>query len=193
MEMRIDSIYASNLRTLNKSARRETTRRDGTHKVKPSGQREDKSVQTSYASLTKARIIKVSRNGAAPASSTSGPSRKYSHVNSPAEKMPDLSNGWGRHFQGRNEGSFDSEHEKDRNLDAGAEKALLAAEAGAEEALPKNDVYAALWAMLDAELENEAEEIPGQWDLDSILNNWGTIEPDVGPARNYQEPPPAKN
>ncbi|MED6151803.1 hypothetical protein PIB30_085921 [Stylosanthes scabra] len=36
-----------------------------------------------------------------------------------------------------------SEHEKDKNLEAGAEEALLAAEDGAEEILPKNDVYAA--------------------------------------------------
>ncbi|MED6207384.1 hypothetical protein PIB30_035290 [Stylosanthes scabra] len=33
--------------------------------------------------------------------------------------------------------------------------------------LPKNDVYDALWAMLGA--ESEAEEIPGEWDLDSVL------------------------
>ncbi|MED6164135.1 hypothetical protein PIB30_086787 [Stylosanthes scabra] len=65
----------------------------------------------------------------------------------------------------------DSEHEKDKNLEAGTEEALLAAEDGAEETLPKNDVYTALWAMLDAESQNEAEEIPGQWDLDSVLNN----------------------
>ncbi|MED6224160.1 hypothetical protein PIB30_081160 [Stylosanthes scabra] len=86
--------------------------------------------------------------------------------------------------------SSDSEHEKDKNLKAGAEEALLAAEDGAEETFPKNDVYAALWAMLDVESENEAEEIPGQWDLDSVLNNWGTIEPDVGLAGNDQGPPP---
>ncbi|MED6190208.1 hypothetical protein PIB30_103670 [Stylosanthes scabra] len=78
----------------------------------------------------------------------------------------------------------DSEHEKEKNLEAGAEEALLAAEDGAEETLPKNDVYAALWSMLDAGSENEAEEIPGQWDLDGVLNNWGKIEPDVGPAEN---------
>ncbi|MED6113997.1 hypothetical protein PIB30_075974 [Stylosanthes scabra] len=62
-----------------------------------------------------------------------------------------------------------------------------------KETLPKNDIYAALWAMLDAELENEAEEIPGQWDLDGVLNNWGKIEPNVGPAGNDQGPPPAAN
>ncbi|MED6148561.1 hypothetical protein PIB30_054265 [Stylosanthes scabra] len=67
--------------------------------------------------------------------------------------------------------SSDSDHEKDKNLEACAKEAVLAAEDGAEETLPNNDVYAALWAMLDAELDNEAEEIPSQWDLDSILNN----------------------
>ncbi|MED6139946.1 hypothetical protein PIB30_088571 [Stylosanthes scabra] len=71
--------------------------------------------------------------------------------------------------------SSNSEHEKDRNLETDAEGALPAAEGKAEEILPKNDVYNALWAMLDAESENEAEEIPGQWDLDSILNNWGKV------------------
>ncbi|MED6138590.1 hypothetical protein PIB30_075687 [Stylosanthes scabra] len=75
--------------------------------------------------------------------------------------------------------------EKDKNLEAGAEEALLAVEDGAEETLPKNDVYAALW--------NEAEEIPGQWDVDGVLNNWGKIEPDVGPAGNDQGRPPAAN
>ncbi|MED6183737.1 hypothetical protein PIB30_040457 [Stylosanthes scabra] len=59
-----------------------------------------------------------------------------------------------------------------------------------EEDLPKNDVYDALWAMLDA--ESEAEEIPGEWDLDSILQNWGRNEPDVGPAGPYQGPSPAE-
>ncbi|MED6164143.1 hypothetical protein PIB30_086856 [Stylosanthes scabra] len=76
----------------------------------------------------------------------------------------------------------DSEHEKNKNLEAGAEEALLAAEDGAKETLPKNDIYAAFWAMLDAESENEAKKIPSQWDLDGILNNWGKIEPDVGPC-----------
>ncbi|MED6139892.1 hypothetical protein PIB30_088206 [Stylosanthes scabra] len=72
-------------------------------------------------------------------------------------------------------------------------EALLATEDGAEEILPKNDVYAALWAMLDAKSKNEAEEIPGQWDLDGVLNNWGKIEPDVGPTGSDQGPPPAAN
>ncbi|MED6159128.1 hypothetical protein PIB30_039450 [Stylosanthes scabra] len=39
------------------------------------------------------------------------------------------------------------------------------------EDLPKNDVYDALWAMLDAESGNEAEEIPGEWDHGSVLQN----------------------
>ncbi|MED6138917.1 hypothetical protein PIB30_079045 [Stylosanthes scabra] len=85
--------------------------------------------------------------------------------------------------------SSDSEHEKDGNLEVDAEGALPAAKEGAEETLLKNDVYAVLWAMLDAESENEAEEISGQWDLDNVLNNWGKIKPDVGPAD--QGPPPA--
>ncbi|MED6223306.1 hypothetical protein PIB30_072689 [Stylosanthes scabra] len=80
--------------------------------------------------------------------------------------------------------SSDLEHEKDKNLEASTKGALLAAGDGAKDTLPKNDVYATLWAMLDAESENEAEEIPGQWDLDGVLNNWGKIEPDVGPAGN---------
>ncbi|MED6109601.1 hypothetical protein PIB30_035195 [Stylosanthes scabra] len=84
---------------------------------------------------------------------------------------------------------IDSEYEKDGNLEADAEGEFLVAEGGAEEILPKNDIYDALWAMLDAESENEAEEIPGQWDLDSVLNNWEKIEPNMGPARNDQGPP----
>ncbi|MED6211022.1 hypothetical protein PIB30_069686 [Stylosanthes scabra] len=78
--------------------------------------------------------------------------------------------------------SSDSEHEKDENL-----------EVDAEGALPANDVYDALWAMLDAESENEAEETPGQWDLNRVLNNWGKVEPNMGPAGNDQGHPPASN
>ncbi|MED6161387.1 hypothetical protein PIB30_060286 [Stylosanthes scabra] len=220
MEVTEPNIYASYLRTLNKSARWETTHRDGMHKVKPSGQREDKSVQTSYASLTKDCIIKVSRNSATPVSSTNCPSRKHSHVNPSAKETPNLSNGGeGSSKDGtkapcrrsqqiaalhraKNQAteehevialSNDSKHEKDKNLEVGVEEALLAAEDGAEETLPKNDVYAALWAMLDAESENEAEEILGQWDLDDVLNKWGKIEPEVGPAENDQGPPAAAN
>ncbi|MED6127553.1 hypothetical protein PIB30_089126 [Stylosanthes scabra] len=89
--------------------------------------------------------------------------------------------------------SSDSEHEKDGNLEADAGGALLATEEGAEETLPKNGVYDALWAMLDAESDNEAKEIPGQWDLDSVLNNWGKIELGMGPTGNDQGPLPAAN
>ncbi|MED6140236.1 hypothetical protein PIB30_091248 [Stylosanthes scabra] len=85
----------------------------------------------------------------------------------------------------------DSEHERDGNLEANSKGALPAAEGGAEEILPKNEVYNALWAMLDAQSENE--EIPGQWDLDSVLNNWGKVEPNMGPAGNNQGPPPARS
>ncbi|MED6185627.1 hypothetical protein PIB30_058936 [Stylosanthes scabra] len=146
------------------------------HKVKPSGQRENKSVQTSYANLTKTRIIKVSRNGAAPRIAA------LHHAKNQASEEHEVI-----------ACSSDSEQEKDKNLEAGTEEVLLAAEDGAKEILPKNDVYAALWATLDAESENEAEEILGQWDLDDVLNNWGTIEPEVGPTRNDQGPSPAEN
>ncbi|MED6140261.1 hypothetical protein PIB30_091483 [Stylosanthes scabra] len=63
--------------------------------------------------------------------------------------------------------SSDSEHEKDGNLEADAEGALPAAEGGAEEILPKNDVYDALWAMLDSKLENAADAL----NLFTIRNN----------------------
>ncbi|MED6197760.1 hypothetical protein PIB30_059637 [Stylosanthes scabra] len=53
------------------------------------------------------------------------------------------------------------------------------AEAGGRVDLPKNDVYDALWAMLDAESDNEAAEVPGEWDLDSTLLIWGRNEPDA--------------
>ncbi|MED6128291.1 hypothetical protein PIB30_096304 [Stylosanthes scabra] len=86
-----------------------------------------------------------------------------------------------------------SEHEKDENLEAVAEGALPAVEEETEETLPKNDVYDALWAMLDAESENEVEEIPSQWHLDNVFNNWGKIEPDMGPAGNDQGPSPTAN
>ncbi|MED6175542.1 hypothetical protein PIB30_079352 [Stylosanthes scabra] len=62
------------------------------------------------------------------------------------------------------------------------------AEVGGRVDLPKNDVYDALWAMLDAESDNEAAEMPREWDLGSTLLNWGRNEPDVGPAG----PPPAE-
>ncbi|MED6139774.1 hypothetical protein PIB30_087104 [Stylosanthes scabra] len=89
--------------------------------------------------------------------------------------------------------SSDLEQEKDGHLEVDAEGALPATEGEAEEILPKNDVYNALWAMLEAESENEVEEIPGQWDLDSIVNNWGRVEPNMGIAGDNQGPPPAAN
>ncbi|MED6201957.1 hypothetical protein PIB30_100448 [Stylosanthes scabra] len=52
----------------------------------------------------------------------------------------------------------DSEHEKDGNLEADAEGALPTAEGGGEEILPKNNVYNAPWAMLDADSENEVKK-----------------------------------
>ncbi|MED6219640.1 hypothetical protein PIB30_037613 [Stylosanthes scabra] len=86
--------------------------------------------------------------------------------------------------------SDDLVQEKDTNLEQ--HEALPVAEGGGGEDLPKNDVYDALWAMLDAELGNEAEEIPGEWDLDSVLQNWGRNEPDVGPAGPDQGPHPTE-
>ncbi|MED6148521.1 hypothetical protein PIB30_053943 [Stylosanthes scabra] len=81
-----------------------------------------------------------------------------------------------------------SVQKEDTNLEQN--EALLVAEGGGGDDLPKNDVYDALWAMLDA--ESEAEEIPGEKDLDSVLHNWGRNEPDEGPAGPDQGPPPAK-
>ncbi|MED6194544.1 hypothetical protein PIB30_029571 [Stylosanthes scabra] len=75
---------------------------------------------------------------------------------------------------------------EDTNLEQN--KAEPVAEVGGRVDLPKNDVYDALWAMLDAESDNEAAEMPKEWDLDSTLLNWGRNELDVGPARS----PPAK-
>ncbi|MED6113769.1 hypothetical protein PIB30_073959 [Stylosanthes scabra] len=77
---------------------------------------------------------------------------------------------------------------EDTNLEQ--DEVVPVAEGGGREDLPKNDVYDALWTMLDAEFE--AEEIPGEWDLDSVLQNWGRNEPDVGPAGPDQGPPPAE-
>ncbi|MED6216843.1 hypothetical protein PIB30_011745 [Stylosanthes scabra] len=81
-----------------------------------------------------------------------------------------------------------------RKKDASLEQneAFPIAKGGGREDLPKNDVYDALWAMLDAESGNEAEEIPDEWDLDSVLQNWGKNEPDVGPAGPDQGPPPTE-
>ncbi|MED6177153.1 hypothetical protein PIB30_095287 [Stylosanthes scabra] len=190
-------------------------RQDGTHKVQPSGQGKDKSTQTAPASLTKASSFAISRKSAAPTSSTRCSSRKHTNADTSTKETLNLSNG-GRRLprkgtklpcrrsqritalhraksQASEEHevialSSDSEHEKDGNLEADAEGALPAAEGGAEEILPKNDVYDALWAMLDAESKNEAEEIPGQWDLDNVLNNWGKVELNMGPAGNIKDP-----
>ncbi|MED6159653.1 hypothetical protein PIB30_044217 [Stylosanthes scabra] len=76
------------------------------------------------------------------------------------------------------------------NADLEQNEAMPVAEVGGGVDLPKNDVYDALWAMLDA--ESEAEETPGEWDLDSVLQNWGRNERDVGPAGPDQGPPPAE-
>ncbi|MED6195331.1 hypothetical protein PIB30_036973 [Stylosanthes scabra] len=82
--------------------------------------------------------------------------------------------------------SDDSVQKEDTNLEQNEAEPM--AEVGGRVDLPKNDVYDALWAMLDAESDNEAAEMPREWDLDSTLLNWGRNEPDVGPAG----PPPAK-
>ncbi|MED6131946.1 hypothetical protein PIB30_014848 [Stylosanthes scabra] len=85
--------------------------------------------------------------------------------------------------------SDDSVQKEDTDLEQN--EAVPVAEVGGGVDLPKNDVYDALWAMLDAESENEAEEMSGEWELDSILLNWGRNEPDVGPTGPHQGPPPA--
>ncbi|MED6184876.1 hypothetical protein PIB30_051690 [Stylosanthes scabra] len=82
--------------------------------------------------------------------------------------------------------SDDSVQKEDTNLEQN--EAEPVAEVGGRVDLPKNDVYDAIWTMLDAESDNEAAEMPREWDLDSTLLNWGRNEPDVGPAR----PPPAE-
>ncbi|MED6122230.1 hypothetical protein PIB30_037825 [Stylosanthes scabra] len=81
----------------------------------------------------------------------------------------------------------DSVQKEESNMER--DEALPVVEGGGGEDLPKNDVYDALWAILDVESRNEAKEIPGEWDLDSVLQNWGRNEPDVGPD---QGPPPAE-
>ncbi|MED6143369.1 hypothetical protein PIB30_005641 [Stylosanthes scabra] len=83
-----------------------------------------------------------------------------------------------------------NEQKEDTNLEQN--EAEPVAEVGGGVDLPKNDVYDALWAMLDADSNNEAAEMPGEWDLDSTLLNWGMNEPDVGPTGPNQGPPPAK-
>ncbi|MED6207876.1 hypothetical protein PIB30_039703 [Stylosanthes scabra] len=86
--------------------------------------------------------------------------------------------------------SDDSVQKEDTNLEQN--EAELVAEVGGRVDLPKNDVYDALWTMLDAESDNEAAEMPREWDLDSTLLNWGKNEPDVGPAGPNQGPPSAE-
>ncbi|MED6210068.1 hypothetical protein PIB30_060541 [Stylosanthes scabra] len=86
--------------------------------------------------------------------------------------------------------SDDSVQKEDTNLEQ--IEAEPVAEVGGGVDLPKNDVYDALWAILDAESDNEAAKVPGEWDLDSTLLNWGRNEPDMGPTGLNQGPPPAE-
>ncbi|MED6110717.1 hypothetical protein PIB30_045426 [Stylosanthes scabra] len=86
--------------------------------------------------------------------------------------------------------SDDSVQKKDTNLEQNEAESV--AEVGRRVDLPKNDVYDALWAMLDAESENEAAEMPREWNLNSTLLNWGRNEPDVDSAEPNQGPPPAE-
>ncbi|MED6207600.1 hypothetical protein PIB30_037207 [Stylosanthes scabra] len=79
---------------------------------------------------------------------------------------------------------------EDTNLELNESEPV--AEVGGGVDLPNNDVYDALWAMLDIESDNEAAEMPGEWDLDSTLLKWGRNEPDVGLAGPNQGPPPAE-
>ncbi|MED6123145.1 hypothetical protein PIB30_046526 [Stylosanthes scabra] len=73
--------------------------------------------------------------------------------------------------------SDDSVQKEDTDLEQN--EAMLVAEVGGG-------------AMLDAESDNEAEEMPGEWDLDSTLLNWCRNEPDLGPYGPDQGPPPAE-
>ncbi|MED6110914.1 hypothetical protein PIB30_047394 [Stylosanthes scabra] len=86
--------------------------------------------------------------------------------------------------------SDNSVQKDDTNLEQN--EAEPVAKFGGRVHLRKNDVYDALWAMLDAESDNEAAEMPREWDLDSSLLTWGRNELDVGPARPNQGPPPAE-
>ncbi|MED6119710.1 hypothetical protein PIB30_014081 [Stylosanthes scabra] len=86
--------------------------------------------------------------------------------------------------------SDDSVQKEDTNLEQNEAEPVAEVRGGVD--LPKNDVYDALWAMLDAESDNEAAEMPREWDLNSTLLNWGKNEPDVGPTRPNQGPPPAE-
>ncbi|MED6108604.1 hypothetical protein PIB30_025732 [Stylosanthes scabra] len=85
--------------------------------------------------------------------------------------------------------SNDSVQKRDTNLEQN--EAEPVAKVGGRVDLLKNDVYDALWAILDAESDNEAAEMPREWDLDNTLLNWGRNEPDVGPVGPNQGPPPA--
>ncbi|MED6120536.1 hypothetical protein PIB30_021700 [Stylosanthes scabra] len=76
--------------------------------------------------------------------------------------------------------SDDTVQKEDTNLEQN--EAEPVAEVGGRVDLPKNDVYDVIWAMLDAESDNEVAEMPREWDLASTLLNWRRNEPDVGPA-----------
>ncbi|MED6217642.1 hypothetical protein PIB30_019592 [Stylosanthes scabra] len=86
--------------------------------------------------------------------------------------------------------SDESVQKEDTNLEQN--EAEPVAEDGGRVDLPKNDVYDALWTMLDAESDNEAVEMPEEWDLDSTFLNWGRNEPNVGLAGPNQGPPSAE-
>ncbi|MED6113348.1 hypothetical protein PIB30_069957 [Stylosanthes scabra] len=192
MEVTEPSIYASNLGTLNKSARWETTHRGlrSRGKVQPQLQVPDVPAENIPMPILppKKRLTYRMAGESSSRKGTKLPCRRSQRIaalhraKSQASEEHEVS-----------ALSSDSEHEKDENLEANAKGELPAAEGGVEEILPKNDVYDALWAMLDTESENEAEEIPGQWDPNSVLNNWGKIEPNMGPVGNDQGPPPAAN
>ncbi|MED6120694.1 hypothetical protein PIB30_023309 [Stylosanthes scabra] len=86
--------------------------------------------------------------------------------------------------------SDDSVQQEDTDLEQNEAEPM--AEVGGRVDLPRNDVYDALWAMLDVESHNEAAEMPREWDLDNTLLNWGRNEPDMGPTGPNKEPPPAE-
>ncbi|MED6167942.1 hypothetical protein PIB30_007614 [Stylosanthes scabra] len=64
-----------------------------------------------------------------------------------------------------------SEENVKEDTDLEQNEAAPVVEVGGGVNLPKNDVHDALWAMLDAESDNEAEEMPREWDLDNTLLN----------------------
>ncbi|MED6128205.1 hypothetical protein PIB30_095363, partial [Stylosanthes scabra] len=153
----------------------------GTHKAQPSGQGKDKSTQTAPTSLTKASCFAISRKSATPTSSARCSSRKHTYVDTFAKETLKLLNGKRRLLQERHETSM-QKIPADRRTAPCQEPSVRRT---GERRLRRTLV------MLDAESENEAEEIPGQWDLDNVLNNWGKVEPNMGPAGNDQGPPPA--